>query len=796
MTRHWPLVLAAWAAALVAMLLTAPPTSAVRSEDDSAFLPDSTPSRQACQVIQSHFDKPAPMSVAAVVIERPTGLTGSPPTDNGAVDPNSDWGYIARLTDKLEAQSGASRWTLLSPGNPNQAFLRGVMVSPNGQAATIKVDLPTGFASRETFADVNWIERAAAAAAAPAGLNVVVTGSATYGRDSNIAAETSLKRTTWACILAVVLILLIAYRALAAAAVSLLTVTVAMVVSVSIVAIGGAHGWSVSVLVEIFTIVVGYGAGVDFSLFFLSRYHEELALPGATASRADRRAALGRALRGTGPAIVASAGTVAAGLSLMYFSQFRVFHTAGPAVAISIVIACIASLTLAPALAYLIGPRIFWPRRAKTLRAADDSSNGPWDRVAALVAKRELPILLLGLVTLIPLAAAGWSQEKVYDTLADLPSSDPSIRGARIFTRYFPQGEMAPVEVMVRMDRPLTETQWTAIALAVDRKLATLPEVHRFRSLAHPLGLAGPELTPPAVSLLMATSAPAAPSQNQGAALLSGVRTLLGLGQGPSQLKEAQTKFRQEVLPRYLGRAQTAARWEVVLPSGPYSNQSLDSMAPLATAMRNAAKEAAGGQTPQILMAGDTAMMRDLREVTDRDFWLVAPLAVVTIILIVTLLIRDLPTALFVMLATILTYGSALALTAWIFHFLFATQGLDWKVNYSLFVILVAVGQDYNLFMLTRIMEGRRAHPLRPAVQSAVARTGSIISFCGLIMAATLGSLASSPLRLLQELGIAFIIGLLIDTFVVRPLMVPAFILVFRRMNRSGLLRPWGSNPG
>jgi putative drug exporter of the RND superfamily len=106
-------------------------------------------------------------------------------------------------------------------------------------------------------------------------------------------------------------------------------------------------------------------------------------------------------------------------------------------------------------------------------------------------------------------------------------------------------------------------------------------------------------------------------------------------------------------------------------------------------------------------------------------------------------------------------------------------------VDFSLFVILVAVGQDYNLFMLTRIMENRRSLPLAPAVQDAVARTGSIISYCGLIMAATLGSLASSPLRLLQELGTAFIIGLMIDTFLVRPLMVPAFILVFRRLNHG-----------
>ncbi len=154
-----------------------------------------------------------------------------------------------------------------------------------------------------------------------------------------------------------------------------------------------------------------------------------------------------------------------------------------------------------------------------------------------------------------------------------------------------------------------------------------------------------------------------------------------------------------------------------------------------------------------------------------------------TILLIVFLLIRDAWVAAFVMLATILSYGAALGLTTWMFRQLYGIVGPDWKVEFFLFVILVAVGQDYNLFILSRIKEERRVKPLRWATESAIARTGAIISCCGLIMAATLGSLATTPLRLLQELGVAFIIGLLIDTFLVRPLMVPAFVLLFRRMS-------------
>ena len=766
------------------MLWLAPPTGSVRSQDDSGFLPDSVPSRRAIDTIQAHFGKPPALSIAAVVIERPAGLTGSPPTATQPASSDSDWGYIARLTTRLQEPSQSSQWTLLSPADLTQAYLRSILIGAQDRAAVIRVDLRSGFASHEASEAVAWIEKAAAEAAPPPGLNVAVTGSASYGRDSNTAAEASLHRTTWVCVIAVVLILLITYRALPAAGVSVLTVTVAVIIAASIVAIGGAHGWSISMLVEIFTIVVGYGAGVDFSLFFLSRYHEELGRPDAADTQPGRRDALIRALAGTGPAIVAAAGTVAAGLSLMYFSKFRVFHWAGPAIAISIIISCLASLTLAPVLAYRIGSHVFWPRRI----ARTHSPGGFWHRVAALVVRRRAHILILGLIILVPLAGTGWHQKQVYDTLADLPQTDQSTRGATIFKRYFPIGEMSPVQILIQFDHPLSQPDWSALAMAVDHKLQGMSPVQQVRSLAHPLGLGGIEISPKQVSWLVAPASALAPLQDGLGTVLSPVGKLLGISRNESA-STLKRQFREEVLPRYVGQGGTAGLWEVALSHLPYSNEAMDSLEPMAQAVHEAIREVpqAADASPRVLMAGDTAMMNDLRQVTNRDFWLVGALAVAAIILIVTMLIRDLPVALFVMLATILTYGAALSLTSWIFHLALGTVGLDWKVNYSLFVILVAVGQDYNLFLLTRIMENRRRVPLEPSVQAAIASTGSIISYCGLIMAATLGSLASSPMRLLQELGTAFLIGLLLDTFLVRPLMVPAFILVFRRMKH---LRP------
>jgi RND superfamily putative drug exporter len=184
---------------------------------------------------------------------------------------------------------------------------------------------------------------------------------------------------------------------------------------------------------------------------------------------------------------------------------------------------------------------------------------------------------------------------------------------------------------------------------------------------------------------------------------------------------------------------------------------------------------------PRVYLAGATAEMIDTRDVTQSDFHLIVVLVLGVILAIMLVLMREPVLSAFMVVSTVASYFATLGLCHWLLVNLpplvglAGYSGLDWKVQIFLFVVMVAVGQDYNIFLAGRLMQEARHLPARLAAEQAVIHTGPVISSAGLIMAATLGSLMAGNLALLKQLGFALALGMLIDTFIVRPLLLPAF---------------------
>ena len=153
---------------------------------------------------------------------------------------------------------------------------------------------------------------------------------------------------------------------------------------------------------------------------------------------------------------------------------------------------------------------------------------------------------------------------------------------------------------------------------------------------------------------------------------------------------------------------------------------------------------------------------------------------------ILVVLLRRPGISLYLIATVVLGYLASLGLTDLLFHALHRDpgpwEGLDWTVSVFLFVILVAVGEDFNILLMARVVEEEGKYGVVEGTRRAVARTGGIISSCGLIMAGTFGSMLTGSLTSLRELGFALGLGVLLDTFLVRPMLVPAFVVLVDRL--------------
>ena len=207
---------------------------------------------------------------------------------------------------------------------------------------------------------------------------------------------------------------------------------------------------------------------------------------------------------------------------------------------------------------------------------------------------------------------------------------------------------------------------------------------------------------------------------------------------------------------------------EAYLALDPFSDAAADAI----PGLRETARRAAGG-TP-VLIGGEVAETYDTRQALARDTRLIVPLVLVLVLIILALLLRALVMPLYVIATVILSFGFALGVSSLVFTHLLDQPASDPSLALFAFIFLVALGVDYNVFLLARVREECAHHPTEQAVTIALQRTGGVITSAGLVLAATFGVLMAVPLEALFQIGFVVALGLLADTFLVRALLVPA----------------------
>lgn len=222
--------------------------------------------------------------------------------------------------------------------------------------------------------------------------------------------------------------------------------------------------------------------------------------------------------------------------------------------------------------------------------------------------------------------------------------------------------------------------------------------------------------------------------------------------------------------------------WTVTLSINPYATEAVNSIPELRQIAMNALKDAGvsnGGEA--VWIGGETATLYDTEEITSRDQALIIPVLLVILAVLLFAYLKSIVAMVYLLATVLLSYFSALGLGWIILHHVFGVQEIQGLIPLYAFVFLVVLGEDYNIFLVSSIWRKRKEMPLKQAIAESVGETGSVISSAGLILAGTFSVLAVLPLQVLVHFGAITAIGIMLDTFIVRPLLVPAITTVLGR---------------
>jgi RND superfamily putative drug exporter len=767
--RYPWLILAAWLLAGLGVTLAAPSWDSGAQDDDIRFLPPDCDSVRGYRLLEKAFPQDVFASRVLFALERQQGKFTD--ADLALADD-----LVAQLNHLRADQPDLQIKKISSHRDP---FIGSRLLSADGRCTLIQVSLGTPYLALQTRAAVDRAEaalrrRVAEVEDAP---DLYVTGPAGVGRDLVAASTASLSSTTLATVVLVIVILLVVYRAPLLALVPLTSIALAAWVALKVLALLTLiPGFRLLSLTQVFAVVMLYGAGTDYCLFLISRYREELA-----AGR-DRVSALVRGVGGVGGALAASAGTVVCGLGMMGLAEFAKVRCAGPAIAVSLAVALLASLTLTPALLRLLGKRAFWPsapvRQRGAVSAGSTATEGLWGGISRMVVRRPILVWSAAVLLLVPLAILGLRVRPTYRATAELSRQSSSVRGLAAIQRHFTAGEVGPVTVLLESSWDWDGPGGRRVIEHLSQGFSLLPNVAEVRSLTQPLGKPIEEPPPPPPT-----------RKNIRGSLFTAVWSKVTQSFSDQVVKQSRAFYVAKVAPPK-GQAgpRYVTRLDVVLHSDPFDPRSTGTLETIQLWLREELPDlAASLGEVRAETYGVTVSSRDLAMVTERDRRRINVLVLAGIFAILLLLVRRPGMALYLLVTVLLSYYATLGATALVAHHWHARPlgEVDWRVPFFLFTILVAVGEDYNILLISRALQERKKHGGVEGTRRALAHTGGTITSCGLIMAGTFATLMLAGLNTLVQVGFALAFGVLLDTFVVRPFLVPTFTLWLWRDERA-----------
>jgi putative drug exporter of the RND superfamily len=751
------------------------------SNEATSYLPGSAESTDALDATESL--QKGELAPAVIIFRREAGLT--------AADRRTIVEYVEKMTrerfpgvvadgataaagGKAQASQAATPKglppgcggpTSVVPGQPRDyAPFVGPVCSSDGKAAIVTSYIKAeGEGDRIVDPVKDWRD---AISDPPAGLEVKITGGAGFSADAIEVFEGINGTLLLAAVSLVIFLLIVIYRSPMFFFIPLAAVIFAEVLSRSIgygvselgVTINGQSSSIMSVLV--------LGAGTDYALLLVARYREELH------RTVDRHEAMRTALASAGPAIFASAATVIAALLCLTIAKVNGTAGLGPIAAIGIACAALSMLTLLPALLTIFGRRAFWPfvpHTSETAPSADEVSERARRRIvegSAFGALVRVILACLLVLVLLPLVLINWILR-------------------RLSGRRFPSLIVGPLDRAVFTPYEVRRRRLEHAADATHGFWKRVGDRVAARPRRVMLGALAVLLVCCAGFAFFSTELTSEDSYRTEVESVEGQHLLdRSFPSGTTALTDVVVENRADVpavrravagvegveaVSGPVAEGPPGTLVQATLEPNPYSTEAFDLIEPI--------RDAAHAVALSTLVGGPSAVEFDVRDAAGWDSIVIPPIVLVVVLLILIGLLRAVVAPLILVGTVIVSFLAALGVGYFAFEFIFDFPGSDPSLPLFAFVFLVALGVDYNIFLIARAREETIRHGSEQGILRALAVTGAVITSAGIVLAGTFSVLGSLPLTFLTEIGFVVAFGVLLDTFLVRSILVPAIAL-------------------
>lgn len=729
---RWAIV-AVWVAGFVGAIIALThgySLTSLSQSDNSSFLPDKAPSQHAIKL--SEVLQPKNTQSVPIIVSNRNGLTAK---DNAA---------IAALITNLSKVNHVSDAVIAPGGNANAQIINvqvtGIKNGPGSQTdfETLVKALRSSISATEN----------SSVTPHDSGFEVHVIGSIADEVDNAAKSGSNNTQIELFSILLILLILFLIYRSILAPFVTLFPAVFVAIIAQPVTAVAAQHGLQVSALATILMSVLVLGAGTDYGLFLVFRVREEI-----EAGR-EPKDAVAYAVSKVGESVAFSAGTVIAALLSLLAASFGMYKTLGVPLAIGIVLMLLAGLTLTPALLAILGRAVFWPMRPKV---GVGGKVGVWGRISGAVVQKPIPVLLVGVVLFSALASFTFGfKASGFGDGASAPTGTDSAVGEALQKHYFQgrSGDQTTVIMVFKQD------VWADGSVIRDTKDALAARTEAFTSVSSPLDLGEKQLSPAVLPLLKAGTPV------------------------PGMSPVVEDSLRKALTHSISADGHTVFFAANLTAGDPSKTAALDATPTIRTAVSAVADKIGAADSGVI---GQSTAVYDISHISSDDLKKVIPIAIVVIGLLLMIVMRSVVSPIYLIVSVGLSYLAALGTAVLIFMTIGGEPGLVFFLPFMMFIFLLALGEDYNILVMTRIREEAHHKPLKEAVRDALNATGTTVTSAGLVLAATFSVFAvvggAGGGTQIRDLGVGMVVGILMDTFLVRTLLVPSTVILLGKWN-------------